>query len=260
MMDSETLGYQSLASWFGTRLGTGMLTMQQELVDQHLSGPFGARQLECGLSAGVSVVSERKGWLQWQSLPFVPEKGPGEPRHSILYGLPKELPFGDDELDVVVLHHTLDIAGGPHQALREAARVLRPGGQILVVGFNPWSLWGLRRLLSRSRRMPWQSGFLRPHRLTDWLHLLDFEVSSPRYRFFRPPTQNSRLLSRLAFMETLFDHGGALPWGAFYVMTGEKRKTSMIRANTRWETPRNVVAMPLANRQASRSIQKQEQI
>jgi SAM-dependent methyltransferase/DNA-binding MarR family transcriptional regulator len=42
------------------------------------------------------------------------------------------LPFGDGEFDLVVLMHALTYADKPAQAVAEAARVLRPGGRLLL--------------------------------------------------------------------------------------------------------------------------------
>lgn len=42
------------------------------------------------------------------------------------------LPLGDAAFDLVVLMHALTYAGKPAQAVAEAARVLRPGGQLLL--------------------------------------------------------------------------------------------------------------------------------
>lgn len=252
----QTSSQQQLAQWFTTPLGLALLSQQQALVEASIQGHFGARQLECGLVPGITVVKQHKSWLQWQAVPGLCSGEGAE--HSPLSSLHQELPFQDDDLDVVVLHHSLDLSHCPHRVLREAARVLRPGGQLLLVGFNPWSLWGLRRTLGRARSMPWSAGFLRAHRLTDWLRLLDFAVERPRYQFFRPPSQNPRVLSQLAFIEPLSDHGGRLPWGAFYVLCGEKRQSATLRPKRDWQQRGKVVAMPLANGQASRCRQLQD--
>jgi ArsR family transcriptional regulator len=43
-----------------------------------------------------------------------------------------ELPFDDDSFDLVVLMHALTYADRPAQAVAEAARVMRPGGRLLL--------------------------------------------------------------------------------------------------------------------------------
>jgi ArsR family transcriptional regulator len=54
-------------------------------------------------------------------------------RQADLFGLP----FADAEFDAVVVHQVLHYLDEPDRALREAARVLRPGGRIAVVDFAP---------------------------------------------------------------------------------------------------------------------------
>lgn len=47
-----------------------------------------------------------------------------------------QLPLADKSFDAAVLHQVLHYAARPDQALREGARVLRPGGKLLVVDFQ----------------------------------------------------------------------------------------------------------------------------
>ncbi len=47
------------------------------------------------------------------------------------------LPVGDGDADTVVLHQVLHFAQQPAEAIEEAARVLAPGGRLLVVDFAP---------------------------------------------------------------------------------------------------------------------------
>jgi ubiquinone/menaquinone biosynthesis C-methylase UbiE len=49
----------------------------------------------------------------------------------------------------VVLPHTLEFSADPHHVLREVERVLVPEGRVVISGFNPASLWGLRQGRSR---------------------------------------------------------------------------------------------------------------
>ena len=55
------------------------------------------------------------------------------------------LPFEADSFDVVTIHHVLHYADDPAAALAEAARVVRPGGVVLVVDFSPHDLVELKR-------------------------------------------------------------------------------------------------------------------
>ncbi len=128
-----------------------------------------------------------------------------------------ELPFDCDSLDLVVLPHVLEFAEYPHQILREAARVLRPEGNLIISGFNPWSLWGLHRTLGRREGYPWQGHFIALHRLKDWLALLDFEVVGGRFAAYAPPFHQTKWLERFAFMEKAGDRWWAVSGGVYFV-------------------------------------------
>jgi ArsR family transcriptional regulator len=68
-------------------------------------------------------------------------------RHGDLYNVP--LP--DGAADVVVLHQVLHFLDDPGAALAEAARLLAPGGKLLVVDFAPHGLEFLREQAAHRR-------------------------------------------------------------------------------------------------------------
>lgn len=61
-------------------------------------------------------------------------------RHGDIYAPP----VGRDAFDLVTMHQVLHYLGDPQQAIREAARLLRPGGRLLIVDFAPHGLEFLR--------------------------------------------------------------------------------------------------------------------
>jgi ArsR family transcriptional regulator len=54
------------------------------------------------------------------------------------------LPLPRDSFDVVTIHQVLHFLDAPERAIAEAARVLRPGGRLLIVDFAPHELEFLR--------------------------------------------------------------------------------------------------------------------
>ena len=162
-------------------------------------------------------------------------------------------PVMTDTVDAIVLPHSLELSHDPHQVLREADRCLIPDGHRVVFGFNPRSLWGVRRLLTRgAKQMPWGMRFISMGRVMDWLNLLGFDTLHSRYLMHRPPLQNIRMLERLGFLEPAAGSGRMLLAGA-YMLVARKRTVIMtpIKAmrNTRPQlfpvrvpgpTPRNI--------------------
>jgi ubiquinone/menaquinone biosynthesis C-methylase UbiE len=61
-------------------------------------------------------------------------------RHGNMYDLPLE----DDSFDAATVHLVLHYADRPHAVIAEIARVLRPGGRIVIADFAPHDLEELR--------------------------------------------------------------------------------------------------------------------
>ena len=106
----------------------------------------------------------------------------------------QHLPVASDSVDAVILVHTLDFSRDPHQVLREVERALIAGGRVIIMGFNPYSLWGIWRFVGRWHgAVPWCGHFLSYPRLNDWLTLMGFGVERLDVMEFRPPTRSGRL-------------------------------------------------------------------
>ncbi len=100
--------------------------------------PASGRILEIGSGASLSnhyfpgLISSDVFWLPWISL--------------VLNGL--HLPFGDEELDAVIMVNTFHHIPDPALFLREAGRCLRPGGRVCMIEpwVTPWSRFVYTRL------------------------------------------------------------------------------------------------------------------
>jgi len=133
------------------------------------------------------------------------------------------LPFDSDSMDLIVLPFMLEAHPQPHQVLREVQRVLRPEGQLLILGFNPLSFWGLRNYLGRLARpdqfgFPWPANYLSVLRLKDWLKLLDFEVSRGHFGCYAPPCKRESTYSHLQWLELAGNRWWGFAGGAYAIM------------------------------------------
>jgi len=149
---------------------------------------------------------------------------------------PESLPFENDSINMALLPHTLDFATEPHQVLREIERVLMPESHVVILGFNPFSFWGLKRNLTRQSKMkpPWNGQFISLRRIKDWLKLLQFEVTHGSMMYYRPPFRNSATLDRFHLLDKMGDRWWPM-MGAVYVLVAKKRVEGMMPIQSRWK-------------------------
>lgn len=139
----------------------------------------------------------------------------------------RQIPFAANSVDLVVMPHVLEFHDDPHQILREAERVLIPEGQLIIVGFNPLSLWGLRRRLPNcSDNFPWNGNYISVQRLKDWLQLLGFDVDRGNFGCYAPPCEQAQWFERLQFMEMAGDRWWGFA-GGVYLIRAVKRVHGM---------------------------------
>jgi ubiquinone/menaquinone biosynthesis C-methylase UbiE/DNA-binding transcriptional ArsR family regulator len=93
---------------------------------------------------------------------------------SVRQGDIYDLPLPRDSFDVVIIHQVLHFLDDGARAIREAARVLRPQGRLLVVDFAPHDLEFLREEHAHLRL-----GFA-PETVTQWMEQAGLEAISHR--------------------------------------------------------------------------------
>lgn len=211
----------SFNEWLDTPQGQYVRQWEQAQFDLLVADIFGFRAVQLGLPQHDFLRSNR------MPLRFHCDAKPG----AGLIAKPHFLPFANASLDLVILPHVLEFDVAPHQILREVERVLRPEGQVIVTGFNPFSLWGIRRKFSRKQSLPaatqsapWGGQYLSILRLKDWFALLGFETQAGSFGCYAPPVAQG--LQRWRFMEL----AGNRWWpyaGATYIIQAIKRVHGM---------------------------------
>ena len=248
-----------LPQWLKSPAGQYLLAWEQRHLDHAVADLFGFQALQLGLPQLDALRANRMPhrWLAVEAVreDEVPrglhEDGSGDPKEGeanaecarVLVVPPPSLrchfdalPFDAASLDLVILPHALELARDPHLALREVERVLVPEGRVIIVGFNPASLWGTRQKLGRLRRrvsrtsgelfLPHAGEFVGYRRLRDWLRLLSFEVEAGRFGCYIPPLTSARWLARFAWMERAGEHWWPV-FGALYYIVAVKRVRGM---------------------------------
>ena len=241
---TELGGIIDLTHWLQTPAGRYLLEWEQRHLDQAVADLFGFHALQVGLPELDALRCNRMPH-RWRASVSAPAEsvaaletdGAAAPTAIALHCDFDALPFDSQSLDLVVLPHALELARDPHLALREVERVLVPEGRVVVLGFNPASLWGLRQRLGRLRRrlaagspqglyLPSAGEFIGFRRLRDWLRLLSFEFESGRFGCYKPPVVTEKWLARFAWTEQVGERWWPV-FGAVYFVVAVKRVRGM---------------------------------
>ena len=229
-----------LRAWCKQPLGRQLIIAEQDLLRDVLGDVFGYHlvQLDPPCQSDSLAASRIMHRVVQSCTDQGLEQRPG------LLASAEALPLQSDSVDAFVLSHVLELADEAHQVLREIDRCLVAEGHLIVLGFNPYGLWGLRRVMFGWRgKVPWSLRFVSLPRLKDWLSLLGFDTLQTRYLFPYPPWQygagssnkGTRLLHRL--------HGDHWPLlAASYLLVARKRVKTLTPIKPRWRPQRSVLA------------------
>jgi SAM-dependent methyltransferase len=225
---------QIVTEWLGTPLGQALLQQEARVVEEALDGIFGEECLQLGVWGETRTFTR---FTRTQRCAVIAESRVGGPS---AVGQLHQLPVDSDSIDLVLLPHTLDYSARPHEILREVDRVLRADGQIVILGFKPFGLWGLRRLVPGAGMPPGADHLISERRLRDWLKLLDMRIRSASRYFFRWPLPRRRVSASLKW-----ELRGQALWpelAACYMLTAQKRVSPLIPVRPVWRQKPKVVA------------------
>ncbi|MGB5739843.1 MAG: methyltransferase domain-containing protein [Woeseia sp.] len=224
-------------AWLETPLGLALQQQEGRLVEEALSGVFGEFCLQLGRWGEARsllrfartqrsfCISDREGVLV-------------DPAPSVV-GRQYSLPLVSDSVDAILLPHTLEYSARPHAILREVHRVLRADGHLLILGFKPGGLWGLRRLIPGAAMPPGIDTLISDRQLSDWLQLLDLHITGTAPYFFRWPLPTRRVADSQAW-----ERRGRSWWpelAACYMLSAQKRVVPLTTVRKPWRAKPKVV-------------------
>jgi SAM-dependent methyltransferase len=195
------------SEWFSTPLGAYLVEHEQSYFDRAVADIFGYNALQLGMP--------ELDLLRTSRIPLRCRVGPAGAVN--LRADFRDLPIASNSADLVLLPHVLEFAEHPHQILREVARVLMPEAHVVIAGFNPFSLWGVRRTFHRGTDFPWRGRFITLMRVKDWLALLGFEVIGGQMACYAPPSRQQKWLERFKFMESAGDRWWPISGGVYFL-------------------------------------------
>lgn len=219
--------------WLETPLGDALLRHEIRVVEEALDGVFGEHCLQLGMWG------ENRTFMRFtrtQRCLLIAESSHGAPS---AVGQLHQLPVESDSIDAILMPHTLDYSDRPHAILREVDRVLRRDGRLIILGFKPGGLWGLRRLVPGAGMPPGADHLISERRLKDWLQLLDMRIQGSLRYFFRWPMPGNK-----ARGSNLWERRGQAWWpelAACYMLSAQKRVSTLTPVRSLWRRKPKVV-------------------
>ncbi|MFT0212810.1 methyltransferase domain-containing protein [Pseudomonas sp. F1_0610] len=182
-----------------------LLTSEQQVLEQVLENYFGSYCLQFNPLTSLALPNAIRRHISLGAEVFNPDIICAE------HAWPCHL----DEADVVVLQHSLEFAKQPHDLLREAAKVVRPGGHLVLTGTASWSCWSVFQR--------YQLGILRSRiynvrKLVEWLSVLGLVVEMKYYGAYLPHFA----IKKEQQAHTAVRGKGFRPLAGFYVLSARK--------------------------------------
>lgn len=249
--DNEIQAYRSrMEAWYASELGEALSRSEARALRAFCDRMHGFQMVIMGVVG------------YWPGIERCPipnrlvvrtECGPLSERGGV-WGRADRLPIASDSVSAVVLNHALEVAHDPHGTLREVERILVGDGFVVVVGFNPFSLWGVRGYLTRRfGAVPWRLPFYSAGKIREWLNLLGFECLACRFVGAALPLHR---VTRWPQLHGL-DRGLRRLWASGrggYVLFARKRRMPMTPMRPRWRPRRGLVPAPLVEPSAYEGV------
>nr|WP_319384718.1 class I SAM-dependent methyltransferase [uncultured Roseibium sp.] len=164
-------------------IGAPIREMWPELNGQRLlgvgyAGPFMRPYLDSAERA-IAAMPAPQGAVPW----------PRERDSACTLVEDASLPFPDISFDRIMLVHALDHCSEPEAVLKEAWRLLSPGGRLIAVVPNRRGLWAQSELSPFGYGRPYSSG-----QLKDLLKSCEFNVVDDKEALFMPPSKARTIL------------------------------------------------------------------
>jgi SAM-dependent methyltransferase len=229
-------------AWLANPVGQRFLALEAQRVNALASTLFGYDAIVIGEPEFMLCLKDnpiKSKYLVNNDLALRPD-----PQHNLLLTRNDRIGVGNELIDVVYLAHCLEFTHNPHEVLREANRILRPDGHLIISMFNPFSAWGLWRSVAKyGSATPWQANFMSLVKLKDWLALMGFDIMRVNYFGYNLPLNRAADASQAAKL-SIFERYGQrleLPFGAGFVVEAAKRVIPLTPIAKKWQTAADII-------------------
>jgi SAM-dependent methyltransferase len=165
-----------LFSWYQTPRGKLLKELEADYLQRAITVSCQQTILQIG---GLGWENDFIDCTLYKFYTILDAKNLGSPEARKIQAKAYRLPLASESIDMVIVPHLLEFDTNRFQTMREIERILKPEGIILILNFNPWSIWVRYQFLWEIRYADsWRGHFISHGRIMDWLKLLNFEVTA----------------------------------------------------------------------------------
>ncbi len=219
-------------------LGTALARAEREVLTKLLVNHYGKHAVLIGVPHQMPLLQE----THFSSPTLISPLHAHDLENHVIESDLHELPILSGSVDLVLLPHTLEFVENPRQLLAEACRIIKPEGLMVVMGFNPYSSWGLAKKMPTFNAVPWGRQFIASKHIQTWMRLADFQIESSQSFFVRPPVGDVNWFEKLHWMETLLH---PFPFvGAVNVLIGRAKVIPLTPIRMKWKQQLSGLRLP----------------
>ena len=203
-------------AWFQKMPGLLLFSEEKAMLDRVFKNTRGNDLLQIGGPHDARLIENARVFRTF----FLDERRHSDQSKLLIQASLDCLPIQSESIDIVLCLHQLETAKNPKAILREAYRVLRPNGQLIIMGLNRFSLW---QLLHQEKN---QTILHSPGKIRRCLRKVNFDILMHETGCFCPPFKNITTAKSFLFLETLGQI--FLPYaGAVYMLVATKNIPGM---------------------------------
>lgn len=229
MSNSPSLQEQ-LEDFYQSKFGRTLYERETLELSKQLSDCFGYFLVQLGGVQNLSCLESSPIAYHFRCT-----EEPNFSTHAHFHGDFDGLPLLPKSIDMIFMPHTLEISQSPDAVIQEASTALIPEGLMIIIGFNPLSLFGLAKLIKGDilKKHPLNIKLIRIGRLRRWLEEANCDIDELRTFYFMPPEEEPKE----GKMKEIFEILGKSAWsssGGCYIVVARKRIANFTPVKERW--------------------------
>ncbi|MDC0127317.1 class I SAM-dependent methyltransferase [Methylophilaceae bacterium] len=208
-------------NWFKSNNAKNLIEQEKSIVNKYIEDKFGYYALQLGDYFSDFLEQSRIS------------------KHIFNHGPLKNIffdslnmPFAEDSIDLIICPHFLE-QGYNKDIFNELFRVVIPGGNLIIIAFNPYSLAGIKNLFSFNMEFPWSSKFLTMANIQYELKESGFSIVEAKIANYQPIILDSHH-SFNTYLESIGNRWLPL-FGNIFFIVAQKKVISLTPVKPRWK-------------------------